>query len=242
MEKVIASRENIPMHRRLYELLRKHIIEGVYPEGSLLPSENEMCIMHEVTRPTVRQALTRLAAEGYIIKHQGKGSIVRSLPKGIGILSLQGTTSGVGLHNLQTRLIEKPHISKWPETFPFELNQLELESGCIYLERSRIVDGKPVLYEVSYLPNINIPRFTTRKFENKSLFDVLRTFYGIEVTGGAQKIQAITASVSISVYLEIPPGQPILKLDRKIDTSRSDYRFYSSIYCNTDEYYLEGNF
>lgn len=232
----------IPQHRKLYELLRKHIIEGVYPEGSLLPSENELCQLHEVTRPTVRQALTKLAVEGYIMKRQGKGSIVRSLPKGIGILSIQGTTSGIGKHNLETKPVCKPFISKWPDNFTFDLSELELESGCIILERTRIVDGKPVLYEISFIPNINIPRFLSKNFENKSLFDVMRTSYDIEVTGGEQKIQAVKASEEISKYLEIAIGEPILKLDRKIDTNRPDFRFYSSIYCNTSEFYLEGNF
>jgi DNA-binding GntR family transcriptional regulator len=232
----------IPRHRKLYELLRKHIIEGVYPEGSLLPSENELCQLHEVTRPTVRQALTKLAVEGYIMKRQGKGSIVRSLPKGIGILSIQGTTSGIGKHNLETKPVCKPFISKWPDNFTFDLSELELESGCIILERTRIVDGKPVLYEISFIPNINIPRFLSKNFENKSLFDVMRTSYDIEVTGGEQKIQAVKASEEISKYLEIAIGEPVLKLDRKIDTNRPDFRFYSSIYCNTSEFYLEGNF
>jgi GntR family transcriptional regulator/GntR family frlABCD operon transcriptional regulator len=232
----------IPQHRKLYELLRKHIIEGVYPEGSLLPSENELCQLHAVTRPTVRQALTKLAVEGYIMKRQGKGSIVRSLPKGIGILSIQGTTSGIGKHNLETKPVCKPFISKWPDNFTFDLSELELESGCIILERTRIVDGKPVLYEISFIPNINIPRFLSKNFENKSLFDVMRTSYDIEVTGGEQKIQAVKASEEISKYLEIAIGEPILKLDRKIDTNRPEFRFYSSIYCNTSEFYLEGNF
>jgi DNA-binding GntR family transcriptional regulator len=232
----------IPRHRKLYELLRKHIIEGVYPEGSLLPSENELCQLHEVTRPTVRQALTKLAVEGYIMKRQGKGSIVRSLPKGIGILSIQGTTSGIGKHNLETKPVGKPFISKWPDNFTFDLSELELESGCIILERTRIVDGKPVLYEISFIPNINIPRFLSKNFENKSLFDVMRTSYDIEVTGGEQKIQAVKASEEISKYLEIAIGEPVLKLDRKIDTNRPDFRFYSSIFCNTSEFYLEGNF
>ena len=83
----------------------------------------------------MRQALSRLANDGYILKHQGKGSIVRSLPKGIGILSLQGTTSGVGKHNLETRPVSKPYAGQWPKEFPFELSELELESGCIFLER-----------------------------------------------------------------------------------------------------------
>jgi len=239
---VDTSKRKIPQHRKLYELLRKHIVEGVYSEGSLLPSENELCQLHEVTRPTVRQALTKLAVEGYILKHQGKGSIVRSLPKGIGILSIQGTTSGIGKHNLETKPIGRPYISKWPPEFPFELSELELESGCIVLERKRIVDGTPILYEISYIPNINIPRFTSKSFENRSLFDVMRTSYDIDVISGAQKIQAVKATMEISRYLEIEHEDPILKLDRKMETSRAGFQFYSSIYCNTNEFYLEGNF
>ena len=174
----------IPQHRALYELLRKHIVEGLYPEGSLLPSENELCTIHEVTRPTVRQALSRLTVEGFILRHQGKGSIVRALPKGIGILSIQGTTTGIGTYALETKLIGKPSVGKWPDPFFFDLSEAEKESGCITLERTRIVDGIPILYELSYIPNINMPRLTQKKFENKSLFDVLRTNYGLEVKGG----------------------------------------------------------
>ncbi len=238
----ITKINKIPQHRKLYELLRKHIVEGAYPEGSLLPSENELCLTHEVTRPTVRQALSRLAAEGYILKHQGKGSIVRSLPKGIGILSIHGTTSGIGKHNLETKPVTKPYIGKWPEDFPFELSDLELESGCILLERTRIVDGSPVLYDISFIPNINLPRFTQKNFENKSLFDVMRKNYAIEIMGGKQKIMAIRASKEISSHLEINAGDPILRLERKMETNRSGYCFYSSIYCNTDNFHLEGNF
>ena len=238
----IAETNKIPQHRMLYELLRKHIIEGIYAEGSLLPSENELCSIHEVTRPTVRQALSRLASEGFILKHQGKGSIVKSLPKGIGILSIHGTTSGVGKHKLETKLIGKPYTCKWPDPFSFELNELEVESGCIMLERVRIVDNSPVLYDISYLPNINLPRFTQKSFENKSLFDVMRVNYGLEVVGGAQKIMAIIANEEISNYLNIRSGDPVLKLERKMETNRNNYFFYSSIYCNTADFYLEGNF
>ena len=47
----------IPQYRRLYEILRKHILDAVYREGDLLPSENELCQLYGMTRPTVRQAL-----------------------------------------------------------------------------------------------------------------------------------------------------------------------------------------
>ncbi len=86
----------IPHYRRLYELLRQYIIDGVYKEGDLLPSENELCKLHNLTRPTVRQALDALVRDGFIKKQQGKGSIVNPIPKGIGILSIEGTTSALG--------------------------------------------------------------------------------------------------------------------------------------------------
>jgi GntR family transcriptional regulator/GntR family frlABCD operon transcriptional regulator len=119
---------------------------------------------------------------------------------------------------------------------------LELESGCIILERTRIVDGSPVLYEVSFIPSINIPRFAQKSFENKSLFDVMRSSYDIEVIGGEQKIMAIDASNDIANYLDCKEGEPILKLERKMETSRAGYCFYSSIYCNTNNFHLEGSF
>ena len=48
--------ENLPQYRKLYEVLRKRILTGVYLEGDLLPSENELCAAYEMTRPTVRHA------------------------------------------------------------------------------------------------------------------------------------------------------------------------------------------
>ena len=73
---------NTPQYKRLYELLRKHINNGIYKEGDLLPSENELCVTHNLTRPTIRQALQELVNDGYIKKQQGRGSVVNPLPKG----------------------------------------------------------------------------------------------------------------------------------------------------------------
>lgn len=233
---------DLPQYRKLYELLRKHILGGVYREGGLLPSEHELCSIYGMTRPTVRHALSQLVSDGYIRKRQGKGSIVRALPKGIGILSIQGTTTGVGNHNLETKLLSKPMLMPWPRLFFFELSPDESEVGCVMLERLRIVDGAPVLYEISYLPNNNIPRFVQKSFENKSLFEVLRTSYQIEITGGRQRIRAIQGPSRISDYLNVKMGDPILCLHRILETNIPDFRFFSEIYCTTGDFYLEGTF
>ena len=233
---------SLPQYKKVYEILRKHILEGVYNEGDLLPSENELCIIHKVTRPTIRKALDRLVSEGYIKKQQGKGSIVTGKPKGVGILSLSGTTSALSNENLETRIIVKPELRQWDHAFSFSLTEREKEAGCIYFERLRIINGKPVFFDITMIPNLNLPRFSSLKLENRSLFDILRTKYQIEVTGGEQKILATTGDEKLRKLFNVDANHPVLQLDRKIDTSRIGLSIYSQVFCNTDEYALYGTF
>ena len=236
------GRKETPQYRRLYELLRGLIEGGSYESGDLLPSENELCTTHHLTRPTVRKALDMLVNEGFIIRQQGKGSIVQGLPKGIGILSLSGTTSAIGQDILSTKIIVKPHIMNWERAFGFELSERDRSLACIHLERLRLIDDKPVFYDITMIPNLNLPRFTSRTFENKSLFEILRKQYQLEVKGGEQKIQAITADDRIVEHFGVNRGHPILRVDRKLDTNRIGYSFFSQIYCNTEDYSLIGRF
>lgn len=231
-----------PQYKKVYETLRKLIADGIYKSGDLLPSENELCQAHDTTRPTIRKALDVLVNEGFIKKHQGKGSIVIGTPKGIGILSITGTTSAIGNENLDTRIITKPTIQKRSEAFGFELSDFEKEVGFIHFERLRYMNNKPVFYDVSLIPNINLPRFTSRNMENKSLFDVLRKHYSVEVKGGEQKIMAISASKLLQKHFKVGSEHPILMLNRKIETNRINYYIYSQVFCNTTEYALYGTF
>ena len=234
--------DSLPRHRRLYEILRRHILDGVYNEGDLLPSENELCRIYGMTRPTVRQALSTMANDGLIRKYQGKGSIVHQMPRDIGILSVSGTTSAVGDRNLKTKIIKKPVLIPWPGNFMFPVSELENESGCIYMERLRLLEDVPIFYDISYIGNINLPRITSRQFENRSLFQILRDSYHVEIRGGEQRLKAIPANSKISRFLKLEKNQPVLHLERKMETNISGLFIYSSIFCNTEKYSIFGRF
>lgn len=236
------SVNQLPRYRKLYETLRRRIEDGVYTKGDLLPSENELCAVHGMTRPTVRKALDKLMHEGFIQKQQGLGSIVQGPPTGIGILSFSGTTSAIGEQNLRTLITVTPRVQAWDQAFGFQINDLEKEFGCIYMERLRLINDKPIFYDITMLPNINLPRFTSRKFENRSLFNILRQGYQIQVIGGEQRIYATPADEKIQKYFRVPDTHPILKLERKLRTNRPGYYFYSQVTCNTEDTGLYGTF
>lgn len=65
-----------PMHRRIETYLRELIESNSIKSGELLPSENQLCEQFGVSRMTVRVALNKLTAYGYITKRKGLGSIV----------------------------------------------------------------------------------------------------------------------------------------------------------------------
>lgn len=239
---MLLSDQDIPQHRQLYQILKDHIQDGVYQEGDLLPSENALCRTYSVTRPTVRQALNTLKVEGLIKKQRGKGSIVQKKKGGIGILSIAGTTDSLKGRILHTAVTTPPAVGPWVADFDFEISETEKESGCIRMARLRLLDGEPVLYEITNLPNINLPRFCSRSFENKSLFETLYKYYDIKITGGEQKIWALPAAGEICDHLNVKAGVPVLHLQKKFETSRPYFHFYASLWCNTEAFYLQGPF
>lgn len=65
-----------PLCRRLANEIRTGIESGRYPPESQLPSETALETQYGTSRPTVRQALATLKAEGLIRVEHGKGSFV----------------------------------------------------------------------------------------------------------------------------------------------------------------------
>ena len=234
--------EKQPLYRKVYEMLREQIAAGNYRAGDLLPSENELCAAYGATRPTVRKALERLVADGAIVRRQEKGSIVKGAPKGIGILSLKSTTTAVGQGVLTTRIILRPEIRPWEEAFSFPLSEEEKKRGCIYFERLRLVNGVPLFFDITMLPNEGLPRFTALSLENRSLFGAPRTRYQPVGTGGTQQLFSIRADKRLQACFGIKAGHPVLQLNRKIDTNRVGFHIYSQVFCVTQGYGLIGTF
>ena len=110
------------------------------------------------------------------------------------------------------------------------------------MERLRYVDDEPVFYDVNHLPNLYLPRITQRSFENKSLFDILRKNYQIEILGGEQQLKAVKPNDQIRKLLKLKAGQPVLYMERKLTTNKENFNIYSTIYFNSEKHAIFGNF
>lgn len=65
---------------RVYREILGSIIAGEFPEGGKLPTEIALTERFSASRPTIREALSRLRADGITSTRQGSGTVVRRRP------------------------------------------------------------------------------------------------------------------------------------------------------------------
>ena len=61
-------------YHALKETLKNDILSGIYQPGDKIPSENQLVQEYDLSRHTVRKALSILEEEGYIVAVHGKGT------------------------------------------------------------------------------------------------------------------------------------------------------------------------
>lgn len=66
----------------IYEQLKEKIVSSTLPPGDKLPPERELAAMMSVSRPSLREALHKLEAQGLVEQIQGDGTYVRSIASG----------------------------------------------------------------------------------------------------------------------------------------------------------------
>ena len=78
----LRQRDSMPLHRQLYEAMRRALLDGKLAAGDRLPSSRELTQDLQLSRNTVVAALSQLTVEGYLVSRVGSGTYVNdTLPR-----------------------------------------------------------------------------------------------------------------------------------------------------------------
>lgn len=78
MPTILQRDENAqPLHTQVAAILKERILNGTWRDGENIPTEKALSGEFDVARGTVRQALQKLEAEGYLRREQGRGTFVQ---------------------------------------------------------------------------------------------------------------------------------------------------------------------
>jgi GntR family transcriptional regulator len=211
----------LPVYYQIKQTIKDWIINKEFVSGEKIPSENELARKFYVSRLTVRQAISQLVQEGFLVSKRGGGTFVTRNESLINSFSLEFT----GFMDELFYQVSKSK-TKWVEisrmTAP-KLIREKLELGgedteIIHLRRIRSLQGKSFAYTVNYLPLEIGARITETALYKKPLLKILTEDLGIQFTEALQTIQASFTDQGVSEKLGIPSGSPILFIERTMYT------------------------
>ncbi|WP_338743199.1 GntR family transcriptional regulator [Actinomadura luteofluorescens] len=205
--------------------------------GDALPSERRLAEELGVSRPTLRQAIDGLVADGLLDRRHGSGTYVaqpriavsltmtsftedmirRGMKPGGRVLSFRTETAGA-------RIGRRLALSPVEEVFT--------------IRRLRMADEAPMAIETLYLPRALLPGLRRSDLEGRSFYDLLRG-NGVEIASGTETIEPTVTTAEEAAELGVPVHMPAFLFERITrDADCRPLEYVRSLY-RGDRYRLE---
>jgi GntR family transcriptional regulator len=212
--KKIIKQSHTPYYLQLVEILRQIIQDSLSGEDTeCLPSENELVNTYQVSRATVRQALSLLEREGLVHKVRGKGTYIAKHRVRYPLTKLIATTEDMqrrgwvpGVEVLSFKEIEThAPIS--------EALQLQSTDNLYELCRLRLGNNQPVGLQWAFLPVTVCPGLIELDLAT-SLTRVMEVEFGIVFWSAHEFLRARLPTRFEAKKLHISKNLPVIYMER----------------------------
>ncbi len=217
----VNSDSPVPLYYQLKEIIVDSISKGEYGVGDLLPSENQLCKMYNVSRSTSQKALDELVHEGILTRKQGVGTFVappRIEQELSNFYSFSDAIKARGYEH-EAKVLSISVAASTPKQA--EMLKISPEERVIALTRLRLVNGAPFLIETSNIPEKLAPGLNEIDFNKNSLYKTLMNDYRLYVVKAKETFEPVLIKKDESKLLEVPEGSPAM-LRERIALSSSD--------------------
>lgn len=201
----------IPFYYQLENLFLEKIEDDEWKSGHFLPSERELCESFDVSRITIRKALSNLADRGILKKIKGKGTLVLPQSDEKRILDQQ-----FSFYNyLKKKGFDvKNKVVEFTKEKPSEFlrNSLKMDKGSeVYKVRKlRLVNKEPWYYGIIYYPVNQLPDLTVEDLLiDGSFTEILKNKYSIAIHKSRRNIYPHISNEKEAELLSIKKGTPL---------------------------------
>lgn len=222
----------VPLYYQIAQLLRQRIESGELKPGDQIPTENELQGLLDVSRATIRRAISDLVYEGLLERRRAKGTIVSRAKLEETLYGMGSFTSEIFKRNqiLESKILEFQLVPAAAKTL--QLLELEPGSELAYMKRLRIVNGDPVCVEDWYAPIKHFPGLSRTFFKEtgkeQSTYYMLREHYGIQLVRAVDSMSAVALEKEDAELLKMDKGMPALVRTRVTYTTTGLPVIYAS--------------
>lgn len=208
------DKPTIPLYMKIYEKIQQKIVDSSYETGSFLPSESEFQEIFNVSRITVRRALSDLEHDGYIKRIKGKGTQVLPKKHFSDLYQLSGFSEDAkNSGDEPSSIILKCEIQQASVTVANFL-QIEPNQDIYYLKRLRLLNGRisgifETFISKEFDFEINVDKFS----DKTSLYDFYEN-HGVSLGYASETIEATMATPSLKRDMFMDKDEPIFIRER----------------------------
>lgn len=222
-ERPSSEQDVIPLYHRVYLILLQKIMDGSYPAGSPIPSEDGLAETFSVSRVTIRKAMERLEREGRVLRQRGRGTFPLAPTEEAGSPSSQ-------LLNNQISLARKSKIALLTYEFvrpsPLLAQNFDVAEGMELLRivRVRSDERSPISHTICYLTADLAPLVPRTAISSRPVSATLAAA-GVALARFEERITAMLADSDVSPHLDIAIGTPLVAMTRHVrDAGRTPGR------------------
>lgn len=216
------SQAKVAEHRYLQvaRTLRKEIVDGVYPVGSQLPTEHELCERFEVSRYTIREALRRLRDDNLVSSRPRTGTLVVPRPSAdsyvqhvMSINDLLDFATGtrfaiesVAMVSIDDELSARTGLTVGEQWLSVRGTRQAADAES---------DSTSALCRTEYYINrafAAVGRLLQR--HEGPIFPLIEDLFGLSIVEVQQEILAVLLSPEVAADLDAEPGTPALQVQR----------------------------
>ncbi len=204
-----------PLYAQTEEILTRRIAEGTWPPGAPIPAEPALAAELGVSPGTVRKALATLERRRLIERRQGRGTFVAEHTSERALFHFFRVFDTEGRKHTPTSFVLDCRTG--PASAE-EAASLALQAGeAVHrVERLRALSGAPVILERILLPASRFPgfRLPLRQEMEDELYVLYQRDHGVTIARAEERVSAIAADALQAAALDLPPGVPLLAIDR----------------------------
>jgi GntR family transcriptional regulator len=223
--------KKMPKYLEIEEDIKYKILLGEWKPGDKILSEEEFCRVYDVSRITIKKALSDLKIAGYLYQISGKGTFVDNYQE-----EAQEKNPVVKsfTNEMRERGMNAITISVEIDLIPADRSMaglLNIDPGVkiLQLKRVRAVsDGDIIAYSVNSFPFRD--QFSTDPKDYYSSFYDYLSARGIFLTSAKEYLEAMLPPFEIAEKLRIPLSEPVLKFVRISHTSDYSFSEYNLCY------------
>jgi GntR family transcriptional regulator len=206
-----------PRYMRIQKVLEDRLTSGLYPAGSLMPTEIELAAEFNTSRFTIREALRYLREHGYVERRQGVGTRVISNSPHSTFFKSFGS-----LEELFQIAVETYYVILYTKRIVLDSELAELVGGLAGEEWFEVAGvrwtkpgGTPICYIQSYIPGRFEHVIPLLEGHQGPFFALLERHSDGMIEEAVQEIRALPMPAEIERQLGLAKGSWALQLLRR---------------------------